>query len=67
MIQLSGPASGAVSAHNDKSLDGAHELDRVRPASTAVATGARQASDVGTCEGGEAGVCPCDFGQPGDN
>lgn len=67
MTELSGPASGAVSAHNDKRLDGVRELDSVRPVTAAVAHGARPASDGGTREGGEAGVCPCDFGRLGTN
>ena len=66
MNELSGPASGDVIAHNDKSLDGVREPDTARPATTAAATGARRASDVGTWEGGEAGVCPCDFSQLGN-
>jgi hypothetical protein len=63
MTELSGPASGAASAHTNKRLDGSRELDSVRPVTTAVAAGARPASDAGTWEGGEAGVCPCDFGR----
>ena len=59
MIELLSPASGAASAHKYKSLSGVRELDTARPATAAVATGARRASDVDTWEGGEAGTCPC--------
>lgn len=67
MNRLLSPASGAASAHKYKSLSGVRELDTARPATTAVATGARRASDVDTWEGGEAGTCPCNFCRLGTN
>jgi hypothetical protein len=57
--ELSGPASGAVSAHNYKGPDGVREPDTARPATVAVADGACRRPMLATREGGGAVVCFC--------
>lgn len=44
--EISGPTSGAVSAHNDKSPDGACESDTALPPTAGVSEGARRASEA---------------------
>lgn len=57
--ELSGPASGAVSAHKYKSLDGVREPDSAHPVTVAVADGACRRPMLATREGGGAVVCNC--------
>jgi hypothetical protein len=59
MVELSGPASGDVIAHNYKSLDGVREPDSACPVTVAVADGARRRPMLATREGGSAVVCFC--------
>jgi hypothetical protein len=62
MNELSGPASGGVTAHKYKGLDGAREPDTAHPATVAAACGGpSRASDKDTREGGGPGCASSPF------
>jgi hypothetical protein len=59
MTELSGPTSGGVTAHINKSLDGVRESDSASPVTVAVADGVCRHPMLVTREGGGAVVCFC--------
>lgn len=65
--EISSPTSGAVSAHNDKSLDGARESDTALPPTAGASVGARRASEAAMAGNDSRGGVPLRSSCPATN